>query len=91
MSFTKGCFIGQENTARQKNRGTIKKELVAVSIEGETPKMGTEIIFEKKFAGVMKSSYLQNGLALLRKEIILEAINQNKILTTEKAIIKINI
>ena len=27
VSFTKGCFIGQENTARQKNRGTIKKEL----------------------------------------------------------------
>ena len=32
VAFNKGCYVGQENTARQKHRGTIRRRLVKVHI-----------------------------------------------------------
>jgi len=89
VSFTKGCFIGQENTARQKNRGTLKKELVAVSINGNPPKIGTEITLEGKYVGIMKSSLMQIGLAILSKKAISEAIQEEKDFLAGESIIRL--
>ena len=35
VSFTKGCYIGQEITARMHNRGLAKKHLIPVEITGD--------------------------------------------------------
>lgn len=35
VSFSKGCFIGQEQTTRMKHRTTIKKSLLPVRLSGE--------------------------------------------------------
>ena len=34
VSFTKGCFVGQELTARTKHRGLVKKRLLPVRVDG---------------------------------------------------------
>ena len=37
VSFTKGCFVGQELTARTKHRALVKKRLMPVRVDGPLP------------------------------------------------------
>src|ERR1700738_677483 len=41
VDWQKGCYIGQELTARTKYRGLIKKRLMPVEIDGPAPAPGT--------------------------------------------------
>lgn len=68
VDFEKGCYVGQENTTRQKRRGAVRKRLMRVDIEGAPPPPDTDIVFEDKRAGVMRSSGGGAGIALLRLE-----------------------
>ncbi|MEK0083761.1 YgfZ/GcvT domain-containing protein [Benzoatithermus flavus] len=75
VSFTKGCFVGQELTARTKHRGLVKKRLVPVRIEGPVPAPGTPVFRGGRDAGEMRSALQEAGpgsgaigLALLRLE-----------------------
>ncbi|MDH3336086.1 MAG: folate-binding protein, partial [Rhodospirillaceae bacterium] len=70
VSFEKGCYIGQEVTARTRYRGLVKKRLVPVSIDGPAPEPGTPIICDEREVGEMKSSEGDVGLALIRVENI---------------------
>ena len=66
VCFTKGCFMGQELTARTRYRGLVKKRLLPVTIDGPTPEPGTALMAGDKHAGDMKSAQGDVGLALLR-------------------------
>ncbi len=66
VDFNKGCYIGQELTARTKHRGLIKKRLVPVEFDGTPPEPGTEITQDGKNAGELRSATGSSGLALLR-------------------------
>jgi folate-binding protein YgfZ len=66
VDWQKGCYIGQELTARTKYRGLIKKRLFPVRIEGPAPAPGTILSLDGKEAGEMRSSRDSLGLALLR-------------------------
>ena len=69
ISWTKGCYMGQELTARTRYRGLLKRRLVLVAIEGQAPERGTPILTpEGAEAGEMRSSQGAQGLALLRLE-----------------------
>jgi folate-binding protein YgfZ len=68
VSFTKGCFVGQELTARTKHRGLIKKRLVPVRVSGPLPEPGTPVTRGGRDAGEMRSGSGEDGLALLRLE-----------------------
>src|SRR4029077_3031039 len=43
VSWTKGCYMGQELTARTKYRGLVKRRLVPVAVDGPLPPPGTQI------------------------------------------------
>ena len=66
ISWEKGCFLGQELTARMKYRGLAKKRLVPVHLDGPTPAPGTELRRNGKSAGTLRSAVDGLGLALLR-------------------------
>lgn len=68
VDWKKGCYMGQELTARTKYRGLVKKRLMPVEIEGEAPPPGTPIMLGEKEVGEMRSSLDGRGLALLRLE-----------------------
>src|SRR5580692_6157589 len=44
VSWSKGCYMGQELTARTKYRGLVKRRLVPVEIEGALPSPGTAVL-----------------------------------------------
>ncbi len=68
VSFDKGCFVGQELTARTKHRGLVKKRLFPVRVEGALPEPGTIIRAGGQEAGEMRSGLDDRALALLRLE-----------------------
>lgn len=69
VSFSKGCYVGQEVVARTKHRGTVHKILHKVSsVSGQLPEADTPIMAGEKEIGVMRSSVEGNGLAIIRKD-----------------------
>lgn len=75
VDWEKGCYMGQELTARTKYRGLIKKRMMPVDVEGPLPDAGTEILLGDKNAGEMRSGFDGRGIALLRLEQAEKALN----------------
>ncbi len=70
VSWTKGCYLGQELTARTKYRGLIKRRLVQVFAETALPPPGTPILRDGAEVGSLRSSEGQVGLALVRLDAV---------------------
>lgn len=68
VDFGKGCYVGQELTARTKYRGVVRKRLMRVDVEGPLPAPGTPIMLGDSEAGEMRSGRDGVGLALIRLE-----------------------
>ena len=66
IDWEKGCYMGQELTARTHYRGLIKKRLMPVQIEGPLPAPGTAVMLGDKNVGEMRSGNEERGLALIR-------------------------
>lgn len=65
VDFRKGCYVGQEVTARMKHKTELKKGLVRVFVEGNA-KAGAPILSEGKSAGTLFTVSGNQGLAYLR-------------------------
>lgn len=70
ISFTKGCFVGQEVTARMEHRGLVRKRLVPVRFLGSPPPAGATVALEGREVGEIRSVLGARGLALLRSEAL---------------------
>lgn len=72
VDWNKGCYMGQELTARTKYRGLVRKRLMPVRIEGPVPQAGTPVMADGKEIGEMRSGLDGLGLALIRLERLAE-------------------
>ncbi len=76
IDWDKGCYMGQELTARTKYRGLTKKRLIPVEIAGPAPEPGTALTRAGKETGTLRSTVARDGgsigLALLRLEALEE-------------------
>lgn len=68
VDFKKGCYVGQEVTARSKYRGHLKKGLYHISASVPLPEAGTPIMHGDEQAGELRSHAGTAGLALLRHD-----------------------
>ncbi|PWC50877.1 glycine cleavage system protein T [Azospirillum sp. TSA6c] len=73
ISWDKGCYMGQELTARTKYRALIKKKLFPVTVNGPAPDAGTPVTLDGKDVGEMRSGRDGAALALLRLEDVQRA------------------
>ena len=55
LSFTKGCYIGQEIVERIRARGSVHRALVGFEVDGPAPAAGTKIQYEGKDVGEITS------------------------------------
>jgi folate-binding protein YgfZ len=69
IDFEKGCYVGQEVTARMKHRDLVKKRLFPVTFDGEVAS-GTDIKCDGVSAGELHSVQGNRGLALLRIDLV---------------------
>jgi folate-binding protein YgfZ len=65
VDFRKGCYVGQEVTARMKHKTDLRKGLVRVAVEGGAP-VGTEITADGKPAGTLFTQSGGQAIAYLR-------------------------
>ncbi len=70
VSWTKGCYMGQELTARTRYRGLVKRRLVPVAVAGPLPAPGTPVLRDGAEVGTMRSGRDALGLAVLRLEAL---------------------
>ena len=65
VDFRKGCYVGQEVTARMRHKTELRKGLTTVTVEGATPP-GTEIAADGKSIGTLYTQSGGQGIAYLR-------------------------
>ena len=66
VDFRKGCYVGQEVTARMKHKTELRKGLVTVAIDGEAP-VGTPILMaDGREAGTLFTQSGGRAIAHLR-------------------------
>lgn len=83
VDFKKGCYVGQEITARMQHKTKLKKGLKTVIIEGAA-KVGTEILADGQNAGIIYSQSKGKGIAFLRLDRALPKMNAgNAVIFTE--------
>lgn len=70
VAWDKGCYVGQELTARTKYRGLVKKRLVPVRVSGPLPPAGTLITRDGADTGEIRSGRLDLALALIRLDAL---------------------
>ena len=86
VSYTKGCYLGQETVIRVKHQGQVNRKIVQIKIDTTEPVRAGTKVYEgtpqsKKEGGVITSSCFSQchnavlALATLRKECFLEWAN----------------
>ncbi len=70
VDWTKGCYMGQELTARTKYRGLIKKRLVPIRLSGASPATGATITYAGKTVGDVRSVSGDMAIAMLKLDAI---------------------
>lgn len=70
VDWQKGCYMGQELTARTKYRALIKKRLFPVRVEGPLPPPGATVHQAGEEVGELRSGAGDRALALLRLDAV---------------------
>jgi folate-binding protein YgfZ len=78
IDWDKGCYMGQELTARTRYRGLVRKRLLPVEISGAAPEPGTALLLGGVEAGELRSISPdgRSGLAMVRLEHLERARNE---------------
>jgi folate-binding protein YgfZ len=70
VDWKKGCYMGQELTARTKYRGLVKKRLFPVRLDGPLPAPGTLVERDGQEVGEIRSGLGDRALAMLRLDSV---------------------
>ena len=68
ISFSKGCYPGQEPIARQRHRGKVNRKLRVLEIDGEAAR-GDELLLDGKKIGRITSAVPGLALGYVRVEV----------------------
>jgi folate-binding protein YgfZ len=71
ISFTKGCYPGQEPIARLHHRGKVNRRLRVLAVEQASP--GDQLVYEGKQVGRITSAVPGRALAYVRVEVPVDA------------------
>ncbi|MEZ5851604.1 MAG: folate-binding protein [Hyphomicrobiaceae bacterium] len=82
VSFTKGCFVGQEVVARMQHKTVVRKRIVRVTGAG-TLRSGADIAIGDVVIGRVGSVSGRGALAMLRLDRVAEAADKGQTLTSE--------
>ena len=74
VSFTKGCYVGQEVVSRMQHRGTARTRTVKIILDDFSPEPGQPILAGDKQVGSMGSTAGKHGLALIRTDRVSDAL-----------------
>lgn len=84
VSWSKGCYMGQELTARTKYRGLVKRRLVPVEAGGALPPSGTPVTRDGSEVGTLRSGRDRVGLAILRIDALRDRLDCDGVVVTPR-------
>ena len=68
VSFSKGCYLGQEVVARAEHRGQVKQRLRRYRFDGEPPPVGADVMDQAKKIGTIVAAGSRAALAATRSD-----------------------
>jgi folate-binding protein YgfZ len=83
VDFKKGCFVGQELTARMKYRGLVRKRLMPVTFEGAAPEPGAVVKAGDRDIGDLRTASGDGGFAVLRLDKLDESVERGETLSAD--------
>jgi len=78
IDWDKGCYVGQEITARMKYRGLLKKKLYSLGLKNGDVIAGDELIVDNKKIGTIISKANSNIFAILNINFVNKLKNNNR-------------
>ena len=87
ISWDKGCYVGQEITARMKYRSLLKKKIYSLKIKDGSPLIGQLIKDNENEFGKIISIKNDSVLAMLKIELAEIKINKKKQIKTNKNLV----
>lgn len=75
VAWNKGCYIGQELTARTKYRGLVRRRLIPVQCAEQPPPPGTPVMADGVEVGTIGSGAGQMALAMLRVDAMAKPLH----------------
>jgi tRNA-modifying protein YgfZ len=82
VDFDKGCYVGQEVVSRMQHRGTARTRTLRIVLDGAPPEAGSPVLAGDKPVGTMGSSADGKGLALIRTDRVIDALDAGTPLTS---------
>lgn len=89
LSFTKGCYVGQEIVARMQNKTIVRKRVVKISAAAPLT-TGAEIRIGEITIGRVGTVDGMHGLALIRLDRAVEAQDKNQVLKAGHTAIEVD-
>ena len=87
ISWDKGCYVGQEITARMKYRALLKKKIYSLEIKDGSPIIGQQIKDDENEFGKIISIKNDSVLAMLKIELAEKKINTNQQIKTNEGVV----
>ena len=87
ISWDKGCYVGQEITARMKYRALLKKKIYSLEIKEGSPLIGQLIKDNENEFGEIISIKNDSVLAMLKIELAEIKINKKKQIKTNEGLV----
>jgi folate-binding protein YgfZ len=73
VDFRKGCYVGQEVTARMKHRASARRRFLIAQVDGNLPPPGTKLEASGREVGLLATGFNGRALALVRLDRVEEA------------------
>jgi len=89
IDWEKGCYVGQEITARMKYRALLKKSIKALEIISGNTEPGNKIYYNKNEVGEIISCFNNFAIGMLKIEDAKDIFRNKRIVKTEFANLKI--
>jgi hypothetical protein len=87
ISWDKGCYVGQEITARMKYRALLKKKIYSLEIKDGSPIIGQQIKDNENEYGKIINIKNDSVLAMLKIELAEKKINTKQQIKTNEGVV----
>ncbi len=81
VSFSKGCYVGQEVVSRMRHRGTARKRTIQIFAGKNLPEPGTPVLADERAIGTVGSSSGSSGIAMIRLDRVAKANTAGIVIT----------
>jgi folate-binding Fe-S cluster repair protein YgfZ len=90
VNFKKGCYIGQEVTARMKHRSTARRRILIAEVNGTLPAPGAAVMAGERELGNLMTGQGNRALALVRLDRLADSESAHTSITAGQTIVTLH-